>query len=220
MERSRPPTRRGSLALLALLALVLVPLLVEGCATSLMTNMWMDPSYSEGTMKNVLAVAVRKDPVRRRIWEDALVDELKSYGVTAVSSYSLFPAETPDTLEVTEAVRKHAFDGVAVSVHLAKVTEETYVPGYIKSEPVYVSRPFSRAFRTYWRDVEVPGYTETTEVRRFQTDVWTTRNGGRLIWSGTLESTNAASYGSVQEAIAKGILPELSAAGVLPPKTD
>lgn len=216
MERSRSPL---SYRTRAMLVLVLIPLLGEGCATSLMTNMWMDPSYSDGAMKNVLAVAVRKDPVRRRIWEDALVGELKRYGVSAVSSYSLFPAGTPDTLQVIEAVRKHAFDGVAVSVHLANLTEETYVHGYVEREPVYVSRPFTGALRTYWTEVEVPGYMETTEVRRFQTDVWTTRNGGRLIWSGTLESTDAASYGSAREAIAKGILPQLSAAGVLPPRT-
>ena len=217
MIRSKSSVR---LALITLATAVVASLLIDGCATSLMTNMWRDPSFGDGPLENVLAVAVRADPVRRRIWEDTFVDELNRYGVSAVSSYTLFPSGTPDTLEVSEAVRTHGFDGVAVSVRLPDTTQETYVAGYTKSERVRVYPRFSQAFTTYWRDVEVPGYTETTEVRRFRTDVWTTLNGGRMIWSGTLEATDAASYGSSQKAIARGILPQLSAVGILPSKID
>jgi len=61
-----------------LFALLLGPALFDGCSQSQMTDVWKDPSYNEGTMKKVFAVAVRRDPVRRRIWEDAFVEELKA----------------------------------------------------------------------------------------------------------------------------------------------
>jgi hypothetical protein len=100
---------------IALLAAVIVPLLLQGCAKPPMTNMWKDPSYSEGALKKVLVIAVRNDPVRRRIWEDSFVKELSKHGVPAVSSYALFPAVAPDTQQVTQAVRENAFDGVCAS---------------------------------------------------------------------------------------------------------
>jgi hypothetical protein len=200
----------------ALLALPLVLPLLGGCASSQLVNMWKDPSYSDGALKKVLVVAIRKDPVRRRIWEDTFSQELKAHGVTVVSSYTMFPSVAPDTQQVAEAVRNGGYDGVVISVRLPNVTQTTYVPGYTETKPISVFRPLFHGYVTYYRDVQVPGYTETNEVRSFQTDVWTTRNGGRLIWSGTIETVEAPSQGTTQDAIRKRIVPELVKTGLLP----
>ena len=122
-------------------------------------------------------------------------------------------------MQVSDVVRKEGFDGVALSVRLPNTTQETYVAGYTKREPVTVAGPFLREYTTYWRDVQVPGYTETSEVRRFQTSVWTTLNGGRMIWSGTFETADAAEHGPVQDVIRKQVVTEMVKAGLLPPRT-
>jgi hypothetical protein len=189
-----------------------------GCSQSQMAEVWKDPSYNDGTMKKVFAVAVRADPVRRRIWEDAFVEELKAHGVSGVASYTLFPTTIPDSLQVSDTARKEGCDGVAVSVRLPNATQETYVAGYTKREPVVVAGPFLHGYTTYWRDVQVPGYTETNEVRRFQTNVWTMLNGGRMIWSGTVETADTATPSPVRDVIRKLIVAELVAAGILPPR--
>jgi hypothetical protein len=44
-----------------------------------------------------MAIAVRNNPVKRRIWEDAFVNELSKNGVNATSSYHLFPDALADT---------------------------------------------------------------------------------------------------------------------------
>ena len=73
----------GAVAPVALLALAVT----AGCAAqSEMTNLWKDPSFTSGPMRNVLVVALRKDPVRRRMWEDAFVDELGARGLSATPS--------------------------------------------------------------------------------------------------------------------------------------
>ena len=172
-------------------------------------------------MKKVFAVAVRKDPVRRRLWEDAFVEELKAHGVSAVASYSEFPSNVPDSLQVIDVVRNGGYDGVAVSARLPNSTETNYVPGYTKRELVTtVTGPFLHGYTSYWQDVQVPGYIETNEVRRFQTILWTTLNGGRMILSGTLETTDDAAPRSAQDVIRKEIAPELVTAGILPPRTN
>jgi hypothetical protein len=215
MARSRLSTR---LAHIVLFALLLGPVLLDGCSQSQMTQMWRDPSYNDGTMKKVFAIAVRKDPVRRRIWEDAFVEELAAHGVSAVASYSFFPSEVPDSMQVSDVVSKEGCDGVAVSVRLPDATDETYVAGYTRREPVIVSGPFLNQYATYWRDVQVPGYTETSQVRRYQTSVWTTQNGGRMIWSVTIETPEGAVPGPVRDVIRKQIVAELVTSGILPPR--
>ncbi len=215
MARSRLSTRR---AYAFLFALLLGAVLFDGCSQSQMTQMWKDPSYNDGTMKKVFAIAVRKDPVRRRLWEDAFVKELAAHGVSAVASYGMFPSGVPDSMQVSDAVLKEGCDGVALSVRLPDATEETYVAGYTRREPVTVSGPFLNQYATYWRNVQVPGYTETNQVRRYQTSVWTTQNGGRMIWSVTIETPETATPGPVRDVIRKQIVPELVTAGILPPR--
>ncbi|MBN1423183.1 hypothetical protein JXA88_01380 [Candidatus Fermentibacteria bacterium] len=212
---SRPSVKPAHIVLFALL---IGPVVLDGCSQSRMTDQWTDHAYNDGTLKKVLAVAVRKDPARRRIWEDAFVEELKAHGVAATGSYTVFPSTVPDSSQVSDIVRREGYDGVAVSARLPNTTEETYVAGYTKRELVRVSRPFLRGYTTYWRDVRIPGYTETNEVRRFQTSVWTTHNGGRMIWSGTIETADAVAEGPVRNAIRDLIVAELAAAGILPPR--
>jgi hypothetical protein len=200
-------------------ALFCGPSLIGGCTQAKMTTMWRDPAYQAGTMTKVFAIAVRKDPVRRRLWEDAFVAELKAHGVSGLASYSLFPSAVPDSLQVSDLVHSEGYDGVALSVRLPDETERTYMPGYTKRELVTVSRPFLRGYTTYWQDIQVPGYVETNEVRRFQTSVWTTQDGGRMIWSGTNESSDYAVQGPVEDVMREQIGVELVAAGILPPLT-
>jgi len=214
MKRSKLPIKPAHILLAVLL---LGPALLDGCSQSRMTEMWKDPSYNE-PMKKVFAVAVRNDPVRRRIWEDAFVEELNAHGVSAVASYHMFPSQVPDSVQVCDFVQEEGFDGVAVSVRLPNATEDTYVPGYTKRELATVSGPFLHGYTTYWKDVQVPGYIETSEVRRFRTSVWTTQEGGRMIWSGTIETTDAAANGPVRDVIRKQLATELVKSGVLPPK--
>ena len=92
MTRSRLST---DLVCIFLIALFITPALLEGCSQSQMTELWKDPSYTEGSLKKVFTIAVRKDPVRRRIWEDAFVEELKAHGVPAIASYTMFPSVVP-----------------------------------------------------------------------------------------------------------------------------
>jgi len=205
---------RGAVAHIALLALIIT----AGCAAqSEMTNLWKDPSFTSGPMHSVLVVALRKDPVRRRMWEDAFVSELGARGLTATSSYQLFPEAPPDTLEMTEAVQRNGYDAVLVSIRLPNQTTSTYVPGEVRREMV-TTQNFYGIFHTYWRDVQDPGHTETDEVTLVQTDVWATGVRGRLIWSGTLRTLESVSNHTVETAVSKHILPELEKQGLIAKK--
>ena len=205
---------RGAAAPIALLALVFT----AGCAMqSAMTDLWHDPSYTSGPAHNVLVVALRKDPVRRRMWEDAFVHELGARGVTATSSYQLFQEAPPDTQEVIEAVRKNGYDAVLTSIRLPNETTSTYVPGTVRRETVMM-RDFYGSFHAYWRDVQDPGHTEVDEVRLVETDLWATGRSGRLIWSGTLRTLESVNNRTIEAAVSRDIIPQLEEQALIPKK--
>jgi hypothetical protein len=197
---------------------LLAPLLAGCGGGARLTNMWRDPNYSQGTMTSVYVVALRKDPIRRRMWEDAFVNELARRGVTAEPSYLAFPDAVPDTQQVVAQVREKKYDGVLASRRLPTREVKTYVPGYTTQEPVTVQSPWTMVYRTYYQEVTVPGYTEVDRVVRFETDLWTTKEGGHLVWSGTTEMMNPTSGSHVRDEITEKIVPELAKAGMVPKK--
>lgn len=204
--------RRNAVLALAAVTLCTAP----GCSTTRMTNMWVDKDFMSAPMRNVLVIAVRKDPARQRLWEDAFVAELTARGAKAMASYRVF-ATQPDTLQVVQAVREHGYDGVMVSARLDPATDRRYVPGYTTTQPETRFSHLTGRYETYYRQTTTPGYVETTTTQRFETHVWTTGERGNLVWSGVLECTDAVDADAIRDGVSKRIVPELALAGIVPP---
>jgi hypothetical protein len=202
-------------SMVSLLACILASLLA-GCAPGTLSNMWRDPYFNSGPMKNVLVVAVRRDPVRRRIWEDGFVTELTKHGVAATPSYRWFPNALPDSAQYDAAVEANGYDGILITRKLRSDTLATYVPGYTKSEAVTRYNPWRKAYQTYYKEVQVPGYTETEKAARHEVDVWTTKDEGGMVWSGTGRVVESGAGSSVNDEIADLIIPELQRQGIIP----
>jgi len=196
---------------------LLVVALVMGCAAqSQMTDVWREPSIAANPIHNVLVVGLRKDPVRRRLWEDALVAGLRARGVTATPSYQQFAAAPPDTEQVIAAVRSTAYDAVVTSVRLPDEVVSQYIPGETRVQEVR-TRDYYGSFHRNWVNVQDPGYTETDVVVQVQTDVWATRPApGRLVWSGTLRTLESVNNAAIGEIVSRKIMPELEKHQMVP----
>ena len=211
--RIRVPSR-----LSAALAIAVVALL-SGCASSTrFTNLWKDPAWSQAPMKKVLVVALRKDPIRRRMWEDGLVAALARHGVAGTPSYPQFPEAAPDSQQVAAQVGANGYDGVMLSMRLPNQTQTTHIPGTTRMEPVTRRNPFVGGYSTYYREVQEPSRVEVDQVRLFQTDLWETRGEGRLVWSGTVETLESVSTDMVKRIAAGHIVEEIASQGLVPPK--
>lgn len=210
---------RGFHPRVTLLFFALVILLLPGCAASQLGNMWRDETFqTPGGFRNVLAITMRSDQVRRRLWEDSFATGLADYGVKATPSYKLWANAVPDTQQVIEAVRRDGYDAVIVNMRTPDTEMEKFVPGYTRREAVTRQNPFTGAYYTYWRDVEVPGYVTSERVANFRTDVWTTGESGRLVWSGATQTTDGVDVKVIETQTDKLILPELRKSGLLGPK--
>ena len=188
-----------------------------GCGSShQLMNMWKDPEYPRRPLTKVLVVTMKRDDAVRRLWEDDFVQALQDKGISAEPSYRLFANAYPDTQQIARAVRERGYDGVIVTRRLPNRTQTEYVPGYVQQQPVTVYNPWLNVFYSDYVDVWEPGYTETSQVVRHKTDVWSTGPEGRLVWTGTSEVIDPASSAQVSGYIAGMVVPELEKKHVIP----
>ena len=190
-------------------------ILIESCSTSVLVDEWNDPSFHESPLKKILIIAIRKNPVQRRIWEDAFVGELSKKGVMSTSSYKLFPDALPDTDQIIETVQKNGFDGILVTRILQKETETHYVESYVTSESKLRYNPFRNSYSTYYRDVEHPGFVDSSTVDRRGIEVWVIRDKERIIWGATSNTPEGNSLETVKNNIVDLVIPELLRYGII-----
>jgi hypothetical protein len=183
--------------------------MIGGCSSSTLVEEWSYPSYHEPPLKKVLVIDISKNISKRQIWEDAFSDEFSEYGVRATSSYHLFPGVLPDTAQVLEAVHENDFDGILVTRLLLSDTSSDYVDSSVTTEQVQRYN-LRTGYYTYYKEyVQHPGYLESQIIRRRSIEVWTTGNGGRIIWRATSNTPEMRTLEDVRDNIADLVVDEL-----------
>jgi hypothetical protein len=183
---------------------------LSGCASSSLVNKWHDSSFQAPALSRMLVVSVRKDPAKRRIWEDAFSNELGKHGVSATPSYTIFPDAPPDTSQVATTLRMNMMDGILVIRRLPTESTTHFVEGYVTSEPSVRYSPYWQTYYTYYQEIQHPGYIDTQTVAIRAIDVTATRNGGRLVWSATSRTAEPASVTDMQRGIADLVISDLA----------
>ena len=205
--------------------------LMAGCAATNLVDVWHDSSYQSPPLKKMLVIAVRKDPAKRRIWEDAFAGKLEQYGVSATASYRLFTDIPPDTDQIIATVQEKGFDGLMEILTLPTETTVQRMPGYVITEedinnrPYYISPYYSLRYGPYWhrygsyyREIIYPGYIDSQTVAIHSIDVSTTGNDGRLVWSATSRTPEPGSVANLQSGIADVVITKLSQRNIIGPK--
>jgi hypothetical protein len=187
--------------------------LLGGCATSGLVDKWYDDTGLTAPLGRILVIAVRKDEVKRRIWEDAFTGELAGRGVAATSSYRLFPGTPPDTNQIAATVKSVGIDGILVIRKLPTEKDQHYKKGglSIKQDDIYDAEDVPYMKR-YWSDYDLvvhPGYVDTQTVVVRAIDVVTTGKNGHVIWSATSRTPDPGSIVDIQKRIAGLVVSEL-----------
>jgi len=190
-------------------------MLVTGCASSELVNIWSDSSYHSPSLTKILVISVGKNPVQRRIWEDAFSAELSTHHVSATPSYRLFPDALPDTNQVVQIVRSNSYDGVLVNRRLPSETTTEYMQGYSTREQDMRFDRHDDRFVTYFRDIEHAGYVDSEKVDIRAIDVWATANDGQMIWSATSRTPEPNTAQNVRPEIVQLVLSELTRQGII-----
>ncbi|MCK9209987.1 MAG: hypothetical protein M0P61_04025 [Ignavibacteriaceae bacterium] len=192
------------------IALYCLMIPIESCSSFALVDVWNDPSYHKSPLKKILIIAIIKDSVQRRIWEDAFVGELSKHGVNATSSYHLFPDALSDKNQVVETVQEKGFDGILVTRLLHKERETHYVESSVTTEQLLRYNIFRKNYDVYYYNIQHPGCVESQIIDRRAIDIWAIMNEERMIWSATSNSPERNSIGAVQNDIADLVIPELA----------
>lgn len=197
--------------LIMILAVIASVMFIDGCGTTQMVNLWKDPSYQAAPLKKIMVIAMRKDQLVRRMWEDGFVSALQKdrTKTIAVSSYHVFPDEVPDTMEVREKTKEEGFDGVLVVSKVEHDTVFTHMPGYITDEPYTDYSYWWGTYVTRYAVIYHPDYVEAQNQVSVRTDLLLVPENGQLVWSGTSEEIDPSSPDQFRKSVAELVMDNL-----------
>ncbi len=190
--------------------------LSSGCSTSSPTtisDVWRDPSYAAGPMRNLVVFGGRLAATNRRTLEDVFVSALSTHGVRATASYTVFPGELPGRDQARAVMQQAGVDGVIVASMRGVNERQTYVPG------AYEGGFWGGFYGPGWGGFWDPGYVETDEFVKFETSLWDPRGNGKLVWSAVTQTENPSSGKDFASSLTKTVVPAMARAGFLPPAT-
>jgi hypothetical protein len=212
--RNRGSGRRTRRVATAATLAAIVPLLA-GCHARL-TDVWSDPSFHGGPFHSLLVVSQRRDDIGRRLWEDALSQEIGARGVSVTPSYRDRPEAPPSRGRLADMLRAGGIEAALVVRPLPAQREAHWVPGWTSYD--------ARTWYDPWRDRPVTvvrprvhrGYAVVDQIARAQLTLWVGGDEPRMVWAATAETVNPSSGDALRKDIASGLVPALVKAGILP----
>jgi hypothetical protein len=200
-----------TIEVILILAVVASVMFIGGCGTTQMVNLWKDPSYQAAPLQKIMVVAMRKDPLVRRMWEDSFVSALEEdrTKTIAISSYHFFPDQLPDTVQMMETTQKEGIDGVIMVARVEHGQVQRQVPGYISELPYTDYGYWWGYYWTNYLTVYHPAYTETLSQVSVRTDLLLVPENGQMVWSGTSEEIDPSSPDQFRKSVAERVIDEL-----------
>ena len=201
--------RRMNAWLLAATAPVL--LAAFACATTKWVNTWTEPAAAgAGTLKNLLVIGMSPDMANRRIFEDTLVQSLKSAKVAATPSYSVLPEGEVSEDVLRAKVKEGGYDGVVITRLIGKEDKTEYVPP--TTTGVYAGYgwgPYWAGYGGWYGATYSPGYLKNTTTFRVQTRLWSTAGEGKPVWTGVSESVDPGKISTWSQEMSTLVVHEL-----------
>ncbi|MCD8041899.1 MAG: hypothetical protein LUH10_02430 [Tannerellaceae bacterium] len=192
---------------------VLLILVITGCNSTKLTSSWSIPNPPANLMQKVLVVGIMADREERVKTEQAMVSELRKYGINAGSAFDMlgprgFRGATED--EIVRQLEGSEYTAVMIVSLINKDKELRYVPGTYYNYPYYYSSP--RYYRRYWAlydNVYRPGYYTTTTNYVLEAEIYTVNDDDELVYSAQTRTTDPANASSLAESFATTIVSEL-----------
>lgn len=189
--------------------LVVALFALSGCAKTKLVSTWSNPDFSGPTLKKVLVLAVVKNKMQRRLYEDSFVKKLRDGGITAIASYTKLPELSDDKdvniKKIKALVAETGVDSVLVTTLASVDTDEQYIPAsavYVTGRGgAYGHYGMYDYFGYTHSTVYQSGYTIENTTVTLNATVFSAKNK-EMLWSGDTSSLNP---GSAVDVIADNI---------------
>lgn len=177
---------------------VLLVVALWGCAGTTLQNVWKDDGYA-GRVTSVLVLGATKDRTIRRMFESELSALLRTKGINAIPSFSLFMSDDViDKNVILDKAQESQIDSVLITQVLdvksykERITDINHMPRY----PGFYR--YSDCYMTYrhpcgWYDYYWTGYSTVRTydieylVSHAETGLYLLE-GERMVWSALTET--------------------------------
>ena len=195
-------------------ALAGTALLLQGCAATQVTSVWVDPEYRGDTIDNIFVVGVSKDGGLRRIFEDEFVVHFMDRGINATASYRILPDKDLHNEKKLDSSVQQSGSNFLLMTRVIDIRRETQ---YVPPEYVYVPPPhYYRSWHRYYNEAYMvsPGYTMEYKTAVLETTIYDVKNDS-LIWTARSDSPVDGRVGPRTRDFAGTIMKRLAESGLI-----
>lgn len=212
----------------ALLALFAISLNSCSSVTDI-SGTWKKPGTTAQKYNKIVVLGVSKEVVKKATLENAVVADMKKYGINAVAGNTIITDSFIDSDndgkvdekvkdEIVAKLKAQGVDGAFVMSLTGKDEKEYYVPGTYSYGPSYSPYMGYYGFNSYyygaWNTIYSPGYyTKQTNVF-FATNFYSLADE-KLVWSAQSETFNPQSLKDFAQSYATSIVEEFVGSGVI-----
>jgi len=193
--------------------LLLLILLLPGCASVSLVSTLRDQSVPVKQYKKVLVVGVTAKPQMRQVFEEVFASEVMKKGITGIPSYTITGvSEKLSRASLEEAVKKTGADGV-ITTRVVGTKKDTEVhAGFIMTDRGVTNvYGVPVTFATFvGQPVEVTLSTEAA----IETNLFDSATG-RMVWSGTSNAVNPEGIIKVTGELADTVIKAMARDGLL-----
>jgi hypothetical protein len=161
-------------------------LVVAACASTTMKDSWVDVSVRAAPFSKMLVVAVDTDVTQQRIFEDVMVEKLRSVGVEGVPGYRFLPNGRASEDQMNGAVTRSGADGLMLvrsrGVRTEPEVRTTMVPG-----------PMGPGWYGWYGSWYAVPDIYQYRIATIETSVFDA-NTKKLVWTGVTETFDPASF--------------------------
>jgi hypothetical protein len=199
----------------SLIAVSFLLLMINGCASTRLTDVWKDPAYKNGGVSSIMVLAVAAKPENRRMFETHLAAALKGAGVTAVLSSDYLPgAGKFEKNDIKRAAAASQSDGVIITHLVGVENKEVFQPPVYDRSMYNNDASFGYYYAAAAEYVTYPGAVyDRTEVR-LETNLFNTASEA-LMWRASSTTIDPDSVGRAMREISQVLVNRLKKSGML-----
>jgi hypothetical protein len=161
-----------------------IALLFAACASTTLSNSWVNPEYKGPPLKKVMVVGVSSQPALRRTFEDEFVKELKAVGVQGVASYNFIPEDgQAEEARISKAVKEAGVEGVLITRFVRVDVNTQVTPAY----PPMWGMGYYGGYAGAWGGYYDPPMVSQTDTLVLETSLYGV-DESHLLWSGTTQT--------------------------------
>jgi len=196
---------------------------VASCTTTEFVTRWYDPEFGDSRLERILVIGMLESDVMRREFEDEFSRLLSEANTAGIPSYSLMPEgiDVDEKSEIQEVVRRAKADSVLITTLTDIEEQERRVPATVEWTPTLGYPGYSgfydyygRTYRSTYAAIYQPAYTTVDSIVKLETRVFYVDTES-LVWAADTESFNPGSSSKVIADLAKIVIKDLRASGLI-----